>query len=205
MRVSSDEYCVVCEQVIFERLAGGILDGRPPAFLPTPDEEWTHVVAVPESPALPNASDLVAYNSKTGHLAVYDTIDFFSATPSAVARVRTLAGAGFLSMTTFAAGLDQFIYLDNFFTDRRMMLKIGRATIGGSSNVIQIFSHFANVPPGCRRFLQQCAASRTSCRCNFPVLHPCCTTTARPARSSSSSSTRSQERRRRPPRPRQTR
>lgn len=158
MRDHDDDYCVVCEQAIFERLAGGILDARQPTFLPTPNEEWTHVVAVPESPALPNASDLVAYNSKTGHLAVYDTIDFFSQTPLALARVRTLAGPGFLSMTTFAAGLDQFIYLDNFFTDRRVILKIGRATIGGSSNVIQIFSQFERpaalpaVPPAVRGF-----------------------------------------------------
>jgi IgA Peptidase M64 len=157
MRDHDDDYCVVCEQAIFERLAGGILDARQPTVLPTPNEEWTHVVAVPESPALPNASNLVAYNTKTGHLAVYDTIDFFSATPSAVARVRTLAGPGFLSMTTFAAGLDQFIYLDNFFTDRRTILKIVRA-LSGNTSVIQIVLQFERpaalpaLPPGVRGF-----------------------------------------------------
>jgi hypothetical protein len=127
MRENADNFCVVCEQTIFERLAGGILDARQPLVFPT--EEWTHVAALPVSPVPPTTFDLVAYNSRTGRLAAYETKDFFSFTPAATVRVADAIGQGFLSMTTFAAANDRFVYLDNFFNDQRQILKIAQSTL----------------------------------------------------------------------------
>jgi hypothetical protein len=127
MDLSADDFCVVCEQHIFERLAGEMLDARPPLVLPTPDEAWTHVAALPLPRVGSPTFDLVAYNSRTGQLAAYETADFFKSTPSAPVRVPTQVGQGFLSMTTFTAGNDRFVYLDNFFTDQRKILVFVRS------------------------------------------------------------------------------
>jgi hypothetical protein len=86
------------------------------------------VAALPVSPAAPTTFDLVAYDSRTGRLAAYETKNFLGADPAATVRNPTLVGQGFLSMTTFAAGNDRFVYLDNFFNNQRKILSFDRST-----------------------------------------------------------------------------
>jgi hypothetical protein len=153
MRVPSDDFCVVCEQVIFERLAGGILDARQPLVFAT--EEFTHVAALPLSPAAPSRFDLVAYNSKTGKLAAYETQEFFSLSPAATIRVATSVAPGFLSMTTFVSGNNQFVYLDNFFTDQRTIVRIPRGIdqrVIGFDTVFERAAVLPAIPPALSGF-----------------------------------------------------
>lgn len=147
MRVAADDFCVVCEQVIFERLAGGILDARTPLVLPT--EEWTHVAALSVSPLAAPTFELVAYNSRTGRLAAYETADFFKGTPTATVRVPTQVDPGFLSMTTFGAGDERFVYLDNFLTDQRKIVRFVRSTVSSALlGFDPVFDRPAGLPVG---------------------------------------------------------
>lgn len=156
------DFCPVCEQAIFGRLAGTFLDARPPFVVPA--EPWTHMAPFPTALATPETFDLAAYNAQTGFFAIYFANEFDgSITPAGKPRGRTQLDPGFTTMACFNAGLEQFVYVDNLFTDRRMIFRFDRQGMlfPGNPSLVTRFAKPAGIVRGFSHTLPLTMAGQT--------------------------------------------
>jgi hypothetical protein len=147
MRAEADPFCVVCEQAISTRLAGGVNAGPARLF---DAAAWTHAMTLAPLVIQPDDFDLVTYNAETGRIAMAFASDFQRSSATAIsARGEMSIDPGFHSLASFALGDRRFLAAENILGQRKIFQVDADAiqAFPPGPAFVELFERPAAVPP----------------------------------------------------------